>query len=642
MGKPYSEEVDYIPNAYKWAFEQDTKHLKSTIGRISSQGLVAVGSGGSFTAASFQSLLHESITGKLSKACTPYQLLNKPNVIRNVGVSVLSAEGKNKDVLGCFKYLLNVEPQDLMALTLKPDSPLNNLAKDSYYASSLAYEMPWGKDGYLATNSLIATCVLIYRAYHACFQNLLPECPENVQALLDECIEIDDTAQKKFFELIDNTRGTNFLIVTGLAGQIAGIDLESRISESGMGTCQVVDFRSFAHGRHLWTSKNKSNTAAIVLWQEDEKRLFDNFEKTIPNSIPILSIKLKGRNYINQLASVVLSVKLIKALGDRYEVDPGQPEVSTLGREIYELDAFSDSSKFIPVNDVPWAVVRKFGGAHNYSNEIAVELSNAYSNYVAQLASTNFGAIVFDYDATLCTPDKRFEPIEPVVADALNALLNQGVKIGIATGRGKSVPAEIIKAIEDKFHDEILIGMYNGSIITRANCQQASTDEVGPKFKAVCQRIHDEPFFKSVFKKIESRPSQISFETKDGICCELAWRSISELLQESEFLHLKALRSTHSWDIIERETSKTNVSNLFIEQGLKVLSIGDRGLWPGNDCELLSQGIGLGVDEVSPIINKAWNIAPQGVKGVKATLYYLSRLRISKGTFSYELEKSHE
>lgn len=636
MGKPYAAEIAYIPEAYKWAFDQDIEKLKSTIGRISSHGLISVGSGGSYTAAFFQSFLHESITSKLSSACTPYQLLTKQNVIRNVAVSVLSAEGKNKDVLGSFEYLLGAEPQDLMAFTLIADSPLNMLAHESNYASSLAYDMPWVKDGYLATNSLITTCVLLYRAYHACFNNLLPDCPATVQNLLDECIDINEAEHTQFFGNIDNTRSTNFLIITGLSGQVAGIDLESRIAESGMGTCQVVDFRSFAHGRHLWTTKNKTNTAAIVVWEDQEKLLYENFKKTIPSSIPTLSIKLKGQPYLKQLASIVLSVQFIKALGDRYEIDPGQPEVTSSGREIYELDAFTDHTKRNIPSNAEWAVVRKFGGAHNYSEQTKAEFLKAYESYIDKLTSTKFGAIVFDYDATLCTPDNRFEPLDASVAEALNTLLRSGIKIGIATGRGKSVPKAIREALDASFHNEILIGMYNGSVIVTPNSELDSVQAIGPKFSSICERIHNEPFFSSVFKKVDSRPTQISFETKDGICCELAWRSVAELLQESEYLHLKALRSTHSWDIIERQTSKTLVSQKFIDMGLKVLSIGDRGLWPGNDCELLSYGLGLGVDEVSPAINNAWNIAPRGLKGVGATLHYLSKLRITDDGFTFE------
>ena len=88
MGKPYAEEVAYIPLAYQWAMGQNIKPLHSAISRLSAHGLISIGSGGSFTVASFQSFLHETITGKLSYACTPYQSLVKQKAIKNSAVSV--------------------------------------------------------------------------------------------------------------------------------------------------------------------------------------------------------------------------------------------------------------------------------------------------------------------------------------------------------------------------------------------------------------------------------------------------------------------------------------------------------------------------------------------------------------------------
>jgi fructoselysine-6-P-deglycase FrlB-like protein len=341
LGKPYANEIAYIPIAYQWALEQEIKPLADTIGRLTSNGLIAVGSGGSYTAASFQVLLHESITGKLSYASTPYQLLIKPNVIRNVAVSVLSAEGKNKDVLGSFQYVCDAEPQDVMAFTLKSASPLNELAVSTNFASSLSYDMPWDKDGYLATNSLISTCVLLYRAYQSKFNDLIPECPTSSDLLVQNCVEIDPTNQSEFLKAIGNDRSRSFLVVTGLSGQIAGVDLESKIAESAMGTSHVVDFRSFAHGRHHWVLQNKINAAVIVIWSDEEKHLYQNFLETIPESLPVLSIKLKGPNYLRQLASIIAIVKLIKDLGDQHAIDPGQPFVAEAGRKIYAFDAFS-------------------------------------------------------------------------------------------------------------------------------------------------------------------------------------------------------------------------------------------------------------------------------------------------------------
>jgi hypothetical protein len=57
-----------------------------------------------------------------------------------------------------------------------------------------------------------------------------------------------------------------------------------------------------------------------------------------------------------------------------------------------------------------------------------------------------------------------------------------------------------------------------------------------------------------------------------------------------------------------------------------VVRIGDKGRWPGNDVDLLSDPLGLSVDEVSEDLETCWNFAPAGVLGPQATLYYMDRL----------------
>lgn len=642
MGKPYASEMAYIPNAYEWAMKTEITPLADAVRRLTAHNLISIGSGGSFTAATFQALLHESLTGKPSYATTPYLALAKQNVIRNSAISILSAEGKNKDVLGCFQYLVDSEPQDLMALSLKLASPLNELADSTHFASSLAFEMPWGKDGYLATNSLLASCLLIYRAYQQCFQNLLPPCYATSGAMMDACVELDPTSTTRFLKTIGNDRSQSYLVVTGLSGQVAGIDLESKIAESALGTAQVVDFRSFAHGRHLWAYENRNNAAVIVIWSDEEKALFDNLVETIPDSLPLLSIKLKGPAHLRQLAGVLSVIQFIHNLGKRHGIDPGQPEVQESGRRIYGFDAFSGYRQSHLASRHDWAVKRKFGGSHAYDEDYANKFRSAYELFVEQLSKTTFCGIVFDYDATLCTPDNRYKPLDLKVAAALNHLLEHDITIGIATGRGKSVPKEMLKAISPEFHDRCWIGMYNGSKLQKLSDPLESLTVTGEPFVKLENLVNGDPFFKNVFKEIEGRPTQLTFTTKDGIYSDLAWRGICEILAEPEFAHLKALRSTHSWDIVTCETSKSNVVKHIAQPGLPVLSIGDRGLWPGNDCELLSNNYGLGVDEISPATHKAWNIAPQGVKGVGATLYYLSRLNVHQGTFTFSVEKSDE
>lgn len=642
MGKHYASEMAYLPHAYEWAMGVEIKPLSDSVQRLTAHSLISIGSGGSFTTAAFQALLHESLTGKPSYATTPYLALAKRNAIRNSAISILSAEGKNKDVLGCFQYLVDSEPQDLMALSLKTASPLNELAASTNFASSLAFDMPWGKDGYLATNSLLASCLLIYRAYQQCFQNLLPPCYATSDAMMEACVELDPSSTAKFLQAISDDRNQSYLVVTGLSGQMAGIDFESKIGESALGTAQVVDFRSFAHGRHLWTYENRNNAAVIVIWSDEERSLFDNLIETIPDALPLLSIKLKGPEHLRQLAGVISVIQFIHNLGKRYGIDPGQPEVQESGRKIYGFDAFSGHRQRHLSSSHDWAIKRKFGGSHVYDEAYAYRFRSAYEQFMDQLSKTTFCGVVFDYDATLCTPDNRFKPLDTKVAAALNYLLERDITIGIATGRGKSVPEALLKAISPEFHDRCWIGMYNGSKLQKLSDPLESVKVTGEPFVKLEQLVNKDPFFKNVFKEIEGRPTQLTFTTKDGVYCELAWRGICEILAEQEFAHLKALRSTHSWDIVTCETSKSNVAKHISQSGLPVLSIGDRGLWPGNDCELLSDNYGLGVDEISPATHKAWNIAPQGTKGVGATLYYLSRLNVHQGTFTFRVEQSNE
>jgi hypothetical protein len=65
----------------------------------------------------------------------------------------------------------------------------------------------------------------------------------------------------------------------------------------------------------------------------------------------------------------------------------------------------------------------------------------------------------------------------------------------------------------------------------------------------------------------------------------------------------------------------------------RILCIGDKGCWPGNDFELLAMPYALSVDEVSTEISTGWNLAMPGERGTEATVRYLKKLVKSKGGF---------
>jgi hypothetical protein len=54
-----------------------------------------------------------------------------------------------------------------MVVCARTDSPLTRLAAAHNWVRLFAFDLPAGKDGFLATNSLLASAVLLGRAYEA-------------------------------------------------------------------------------------------------------------------------------------------------------------------------------------------------------------------------------------------------------------------------------------------------------------------------------------------------------------------------------------------------------------------------------------------------------------------------------------------
>ena len=70
-----------------------------------------------------------------------------------------------------------------------------------------------------------------------------------------------------------------------------------------------------------------------------------------------------------------------------------------------------------------------------------------------------------------------------------------------------------------------------------------------------------------------------------------------------------------------------------------MLTIGDRGRWPGNDYNLLSTDFSLSVDEVSFSQMSCWNLCMPGECGVQGTLYYLRSIEVENGNGTFNLKK---
>ena len=163
MGKPYRSELDRLSATIQWALEQDVARLGQTLRReLGNLNLIAVGSGGSFVAAAFAALLHESVTGRLARPSTPLEAITRP-ATRGTAALLLSAQGTNPDIRRVAHVMPSLGYDIVSAISTSEGSPLGSILAD-YGATMHEFPVPGGRDGFLATNSLIATLVLLYRA----------------------------------------------------------------------------------------------------------------------------------------------------------------------------------------------------------------------------------------------------------------------------------------------------------------------------------------------------------------------------------------------------------------------------------------------------------------------------------------------
>jgi hypothetical protein len=638
LGRPYAEEVSRLTGTYGWALSVPVDALTIAVRAAGSNPLVAVGSGGSYTTAQFAAAAHRQFTAGFASAMTPLEAVSTPQTLRHSSVLLLTAGGKNPDVLGAFRNLLAREPRKLLVLCAKSDSPLARLAARHPFVDFSEFEPPAGKDGFLATNSLLASAVLLMRAYSSAFAGS-HSLPSSLSRLLgDE--SVDHGGQDLDRRCRPLWARQTLVVLHGPATQVAAIDLESKFSEAALGGVQLADYRNFAHGRHHWLAKRGGDTSVLAIISDDDRELAEAILALLPSDIPIAKLIAPGRGVAAGLAALAQVFLVTDSAGKARGIDPGDPGVPAFGRKIYHLRAFGRKvglDPAIPVEEAA-AIERKSGVtmASLVAQGRVEEWRTLFKQFVVRLTTPGYQGVVLDYDGTLCDEAQRFEPLSAPISRELNRLLRAGAVLGIATGRGKSVKSALREAVDRRKWERVIVGYYNGGDIGTLDddSRPDGADRVDDALDSVANALLANPFF-TRFTKVTLRPPQITIEPKPDAHGEQVWAFLQQWLYTLGAAGVVALRSSHSMDIVAPGVCKRAVT-IRVRQVLgglpdqPVLCIGDRGRWPGNDFSLLSGPHSLSVDEVSLDVGSCWNLAAPGRRGARATIDYLKRLEATE------------
>lgn len=630
MAKPYDLEMSRLADTFAWAEQSDVDRLAKAVAAASTRPLVAVGSGGSLTAAVALAALHQSISRHLGTVVTPLEVANAV-IESDCSYWLLSAGGSNVDINRAAKVLISREPRQITVLCGREDSPLAELCGEHPFVNLIVCPPPAGKDGFLATNSLLGFITLLTRSYLD--KKTWTGVANAVRPTLPIDSKIVSRWQKATAPLWERP---TLLVLHGLSTRTGATDIESKFVEAALGNVQLADYRNFAHGRHHWLAKRAAESAVLALVGEDDMALADRTLSLLPKTVPIARLDFAGDAPSAQLLSLVAALRLTEWVGRARSIDPGGPGVPTFGRKLYHLPLPRSRPAELALTLSPrltMAIRRKSGRDVERMPEAELrQWVAAAKDFRRRLTTSTFQAIVFDYDGTLVDTRDRFLPVTDGIAEGLNGLLTSGVTLGVATGRGKSVRMELRRSLAKKHWPNVLVGYYNGAEIAPLDMDDCpdGRDGCAEVLHALAGRLAADPELR-VSARQTNRQMQITLEPEFPLPDSRLWDLAQQVLLRGNYPGVTVTRSSHSVDILAPGVSKLTVLERLRERlgkDVAVLTIGDRGKWPGNDFTLLATPFALSVDETSVDLDSGWNLGAPGQRGISVTCEYLASLRL--------------
>lgn len=631
MGRNFRKEVAEIQNTYAAVLYEDVSTIKKFLDSAKMTPILLIGSGGSYSVASAAEYLLRR-AGLFCKAITPLELPQYKNQASKVSAILFTAGGRNPDTQNTYQYLAEMEIHAILTLCMSKNAPISKKQLSDLHSMYFGFSVPCGKDGFLAVNSTIASVALISKAIF--------------ELTNDEFYDLTKDFLKNATNRLEKEKITNILsketiiVLHGGATTPIACDLESKFSEVALGNIQLVDFRNFAHGRHYWISTRGDKTAVLMLVGVEETAVAKKTQHILEDKVVTESIVIYEDSIVGMLELYVDIFELVALAGDLQGIDPGRPKVADFGRKLYHLSnnpcGAPDHQKL--KKSIVYAGTQrkiKSGGYFNFKTYL-----NAADAYISKLQHKQFKGIIFDYDGTLHEKSGKAGKTEEQILGKINDLLQAGIYVGIATGRGKSVRKELQGHIKKEHWSNVAIGYYNGGYIASLadNSQPNTSLEVPSELQYVKEVFEHLQQDKSV--QVELRPAQLTV-TSDSV---QTLKSYIELCKEHlhPLSNVKIVESSHSVDVILNATTKSDIISFFNNMTSiskdDFLFMGDSGQFGGNDYEMLKAQYSLSVDFVSQATDSCWNFAPLGTRNLEATLFYLEHIIPSEETSAFSVK----
>lgn len=421
---------------------------------------IAVGSGGSVVVAEFFARCRATLQLGPTIVMTPMQFVLSMEDWSGCDIWLFSAGANNPDIAATFRVARASNSSSIQLLTVNGIGETALAAAQSPGVEVFVLPVADPKDGFLATHSMVSMVTALLIA-----SDLKAEQPQR-KTLIEEF-------QARASKVLAEKQGANFDFRSGDAlfvlhdPQLISVAalIETSLWETGIAPVQRTDFRNFAHGRHVWAAKYPDGMYVLALTTSETGEVWQPIAAALPSSVRTRSVEFDHGGRLANAVGILWGLSFVQFLGETTAIDPGRPGRGAFAEAIYDNAALDTLSR-----DLTSSVRHKAAARMHFDpiKERSTSLCVVGRERLSSLAGASFVGLVLDYDGTVVpnTPrEARLGPPSPEIMNELVRLLDCGVQVGFATGRGGSAGDKLRDALPPRVHADVVMGYYNGACI---------------------------------------------------------------------------------------------------------------------------------------------------------------------------------
>jgi sugar/nucleoside kinase (ribokinase family)/fructoselysine-6-P-deglycase FrlB-like protein len=305
----YEEKID----SAVWPMSSSFLGAVQSVATLSPDGgqrVYFIGSGGSFSVASYGALFLNQYTACLGIASTPYEYvsLSRPDS----SAVFISFGGENRDILSALEKAVDMNTEEIHVITGDDRSALARKAKQVgahvHQVSSKVTD-----SGFVSSAGMLACISTLLGVLTKSFESSGSEASQffSLQALSDTFQRAKREIMisfQEFSDTLDRDQPMHFVALGSGWAWPAVIDFEAKMTEGAVCTTEVSELKNFTHGRYLNAYRNKSSRFFVIFGLPSDWKLVRFLKEKLSKDFPVL---VASSNLEQPLGTLELMIKAL-------------------------------------------------------------------------------------------------------------------------------------------------------------------------------------------------------------------------------------------------------------------------------------------------------------------------------------------